>query len=370
VIRTFQYALLPTRRQQRRLDDLLRLSSELYNAALEERTSAWRTHRKRIGYFEQSKELTELRREDQAIRALPVELAREPLRRVHRAFQAFFRRVRAGQKAGYPRFRSGDRYNSFSLSAPAFRMEGPNVLIAKLGGFRLRLHRPLRGTPIHLMVVRSGRRWRASIASDIGPAPEKRPVIRVMGVDLGVQSFATLSDGQVVENPRWTKQSEEQIGRWQRLLARKQRRSGNRKRARLALARAYERLGNRRRNFCHQVSKWLIEKYDLIALEKLNIAGMVRGHFSKSVLDAAWGELLGQLAYKAEEAGKFVVAVAPHGTSQICSNCGAVVPKGVEERRHECNQCGLSLSRDHNAALNILALGRSAVGLAPPEVQI
>ena len=125
-----------------------------------------------------------------------------------------------------------------------------------------------------------------------------------------------------------------------------------------------------RRNFCHQVSKWLIEKYDLIALEKLNIAGMVRGNFPKSILDAAWGELLGQLAYKAEEAGKFVVAVAPHGTSQICSNCGAVVPKGIEERRHECNQCGLSMSRDHNAALNILALGRSAVGLAPPEVQI
>jgi putative transposase len=139
--------------------------------------------------------------------------------------------------------------------------------------------------------------------------------------------------------------------------------------ARLALARAYERLGNRRRNFCHQVSKWLIEKYDLIALEKLNIAGMVRGNFPKSILDAAWGELLGQLAYKAEEAGKFVVAVAPHGTSQICSNCGAVVAKGIEERRHECNQCGLSLSRDHNAALNILALGRSAVGLAPPEVR-
>jgi putative transposase len=135
------------------------------------------------------------------------------------------------------------------------------------------------------------------------------------------------------------------------------------------LARAYERLRNRRRNFCYQVSKRLIENYDLIALEKLNIAGMVRGHFPKSILDAAWGELLRQLAYQAEEAGKFAVAVAPHRTSQMCSNCGAAVPKGIEERRHECKQCGLSLSRDHNAALNILALGRSAVGLAPPEVR-
>ena len=369
MIRTFQYVLLPTARQQRALSDLLRLSWELYNAALQERADAWRRQRKSVGYFAQCKELTELRREDETIRAIPVALAREPLRPVHRAFQGFFRRVKAGRKPGYPRFRSMDRYNSFSLSAPGFRVEGERVLIHKLGGFRLRMHRPLRGRPEHLTVVRSGKHWRASIACEIGHAPEKKPVARAVGIDLGVRSFAILSDGHEIENPRWLKQSEGQITRRQRILARKQRRSENRRRARLALARAYERLRNRRRNFCHHVSKWLVGNYDLIAFEKLNIARMARGNFPKSVLDAAWGELARQIAYKAEGAGRWAVPVNPRGTSQTCSGCGATVLKQIEERWHRCNQCGLSMGRDHNAALNILALGQSAAGLAPPEVR-
>jgi putative transposase len=230
------------------------------------------------------------------------------------------------------------------------------------------MHRPLRGMPKHLTVVRTRKRWRASIACDIGPAPEKKTVAHAVGIDLGLKCLATLSDGQGIENPKWLEQSGEQIARGQRLLARKQGGSENRKRARMALARAYERLRNRRTNFCHQVSKWLVESYDLIAFDKY-IARMARGRFSKSVLDEAWGELLRQLTYKAEEAGKFAVAVVPHRTSQICSHCGAMVPKDIQERRHLCGQCGLSIDRDHNAALNILALGRSAAGLAPTEVR-
>jgi putative transposase len=176
------------------------------------------------------------------VASLPVDLAREPLRRVDRAFRAFFRRSKAGQKPGYPRFRSRDRYNSLALSAPHFRIEGKQLLISKLGGLRMRLHRPLRGTPRHCTILRSGGRWRVSIVSDLGPAPEKVAVRKAVGIDVGLENFATLDDGTVVENPRWLARSAAELAAQQRSLARKKRGGSNYRKARRQVARCYERM--------------------------------------------------------------------------------------------------------------------------------
>ena len=230
----------------------------------------------------------------------------------------------------------------------------------------MRLHRPLRGQPSRASIIRSGKRWRVSITCELGPAPEKRTVTSGVGIDAGLENFLTLSDGQAVDNPRWLKQSEEELDRVQRQLSNKKRGSRNRPKARQAVVRCHERIASRRRNFCHHVSKWLVSKYDLIGFEKLKIQGMARTYCAKSILDAAWGIVLGQIVYKAEEAGKWAVGVDPRGTTQLRSSSGATVPKTLAEREHRC-RCGLLRGRDHNAALNILALGRSAAGLRPQE---
>ena len=183
---------------------------------------------------------------------------------------------------------------------------------------------------------------------------------------MGLSKFITLSDGSSVDNPRWTRKHEARIAAANRLLARKQRRSKNRLRAKEALRRAHQRAGDARRNFCHHVSKWLVANYDLIAFEKLNINGMVHGTLAKSILDAAWGELIWQLAYKADYAGKWAIPVNPRGTSIRCSQCGADVRKTLADRQHVCG-CGASLDRDHNAAINIKGLGMSLAGLEPSK---
>jgi putative transposase len=335
-------------------------SAETYNAALRERRDAWSLCQKNISYYDQQKELTELRKDSQ-FATIAVDIQREPLRRVNRAFQAFFRRVKAGQKPGYPRFRSQDRYDSFAWNAPRFSPDG--LLIPNLGRIRFKSSREFEGVPKMATIKRCGGKWTARIVCDIGPAPEKRVVTNAVGIDVGLTTLATLSDGTEIENPRWTKQHEDRVARANRALARKQKRSKNRIRARQALRRVHQRAADARKNYLHHVSKRLVGQYDLIAYENLNVKGMAQGPFAKSIMDAAWSMLLFQIRYKAESAGVYAIAVNPRGTSQICSVCGEKVSKKLSQRQHDCPHCGLSLGRDHNAGRNILALGMSAAGL-------
>jgi putative transposase len=339
------------------LEHILSVSCELYNAALQERRDAWKICREHISLYDQQKELTQLRALDPETASVPVDIAREPLRRVDHAFRAFFRRCKAKQFPGFPRFRAKARYDSFATSM--FSIDGETLRLAKTG-LRFRSHREIKGTARHCAVIRVGRKWTARITCEVGPAPSKQSVSNAIGIDLGLENFICCSDGSTVENPRWTAAYADKIARKHRALATKRRGSKNRERAKAALGRAYAKVRNCRSNFTHHVSKQLVSEYDLIAHENLNVAGMARSTFAKSILDAAWGQLLFQIAYKAEQAGRYAIAVNPRGTSQRCSNCGTVKKKELSERRHEC-ACGANLHRDHNAALNVLALGQRVV---------
>jgi putative transposase len=338
---------------------------ETYNAALQERRDAWKLQHKSISYRNQQDEITELRK-DPAFQWIACHIQRDPLRRVDLAFKAFFRRCKAGQKPGFPRFRARARYNSFTFDPPVIRDR--SITIPRLGDIRARGGRTITGRPKMCTVKRDGKRWTASVVCDIGQAPEKQAVSRAVGIDVGIAALATLSDGQIIENPRWTRKHEMRIATANRKLALKQKRSKNRLRAREALRRVHQRAANARRNFTHHASKWLVSNYDLIAFEKLNIQGMAQSRLAKSILDAAWAELIWQISYKAESAGRWAIPVNPRGTSIRCSSCGADVPKTLADRQHIC-VCGTSLDRDHNAALNILALGQSAVREIPAECQ-
>lgn len=365
MIRSYTMRLIPTQRQKAVLSATLLQLCELYNMCLEQRIDAWKTCRKHVGYYDQQAELGILRAACNEYAAGAAAIQRDPLRRLQRAFDGFFRRIRSGLVPGFPRFRSRQRYDSFSLDSQSFRLTDDRIVIIKLGGFRFKTSFRIRGVPKQAHVRRVGGKWRAVIVCDIGPTPEKHPIRSAAGIDVGVSALATLSDGAVIDNPRWAKQETERLAQANRKLAHKVSGSRGRTKAKERLRRVHQRIAGRRRTYLHEVSRVLLANYDLIAHEKLDIAGLAETRLAKSILDAAWGELIRILTYKAEEAGKWVVPVDPRGTTQICSGCGERVPKKLWQRQHDCPKCGLSLGRDHNAALNILERGRRSVGILP-----
>ena len=373
MLRTFQFRLRPNVTQTAMLERILADNCETYNACLQERIGAWKICRESISYRDQQDQITELRKDPQ-FNWIACDIQRDPLRRIDRAFKAFFRRVKTGAKPGFPRYRSRLRYDSFSFSLPTCRER--SIKIPNVGDIRAKGGRLIDGKAKLCTIKRDGKRWVASVVCDIGEAPPKCVVSRATGIDVGLTTLATLSDGTEIENPRWTRHHENRIAAKNRALSTKKRGSRNRIKAKEALRRAHQAASNARLNYIHHKSKELVATYDLIVHEDLKIANMTRSAsgtveepgknvaqkrgLNKSIMDAAWGILLFQLAYKAESAGVHVVAVNPRGTSQRCSGCSAVVPKRLAQRTHSCPKCGLELGRDHNAALNILALGMSA----------
>ena len=363
MIRSFRYHLFLNQQELAGLDEIRVKCQRLYNAALEQRISAYRKQEKTVSRYEQHKELTELRQSDpEGYGSIAAVILRSPLNRLDRAYKAFFRRIKQGQRPGFPRFRSRDRYDSFSFPNPV--LKGDLLTVPSFGTVRLKLYRPLKGKPLEAHIRKTCRGWEASVVCDLGAAPEKLEIKIATGIDVGLTSFATFSDGSEVENPRFFRRSEALLAKHQKALAskKKRRNSNSRKRSKLLVAKTHLHIRNQRLDFLRKLAKEIVSKYDLVAIEDLNIRGMVRTlNFGKSVSDASWGLFAACLSNKAEEAGKTIVAVDPRGTSQNCSGCGKRVVKLLSERQHRCPHCGLSLGRDHNAALNIHALGLSAV---------
>lgn len=335
---------------------------DLYNAALQERRDAWNKQRVAVSRIDQQKGLAEWRRSDPDGAAVSSDVQRSALARVEKTFKAFFERVQTGKTPGFPRFRSKSRYGSFSVPGTHVHLEGDRVLLPKLPGIKVHLYRPLRGRPLQVSVRRcADRRWFISFACDIGEAPPKVAPESIVGIDLGLKSLVFTSDGEAVKNPRHALHGAERLARAQRVLARRKRGSKSRERARVQVARAHAHVRNQRLDHARKVAASLVSRYDVISHEDLNVFGLARSALASSVNRAGWGILLHCIACKAEEAGKHVVAVDPRGTSQRCSGCGETVQKALSERAHDCPHCGLRMNRDHNAAVNICALGRSAV---------
>lgn len=363
MLRTYTMRLKVTKRQQTMLTDLLEHLCVLYNSALEDRKKSWVGSRKPVNYNDQQKALTSFRQSSPEVAEFPLAIQRDPLRRVDLAFKAFFRRIKAKQTPGYPRFKARTQYDSFTV-AEKFRIEGDTVILPKLGGFRFKTKCKLKGDPKVLHVQRRGKHWVANVACDIGEAPAKVAVSSAVGIDVGLTTLATLSDGSEVANPRWTRREEERLAAANRDLALKKRGSKNRLKSKERLRRVHQRIAGLRSSYLTKVSKKLVSKYDLIAHEDLKIGNMVRSNLAKSIMDAAWGKLVQRLNSEAEKAGKWIIPVNPRNTTKSCSGCGETVPKKLSQRTHNCPACGLVLGRDHNAALNILRLGESLVAQA------
>ena len=365
MIRAFRYPLRPSAAQETVLLVWLGQCCDLYNAALQERRDAWKKQRVSVGYNAQTKSLTEWRRSDPDGAAVPVDVQRTALRRVDFAFMAFFRRCKAGRLPGFPRFKSRRRYDSFSVPGTWSKMDGPRLTLPKLANVKVHLYRPLRGKILQATVRReAGGKWSVSFACDLGAAPPLVSPETVVGIDVGLKTLAVTSDGGVIENPRHAAVGAAKLARAQRVAARRKRGSRSKERARIQVAKAHARIRNQRLDYARKTAAALVSRYDVVAHEDLNIAGMTRSMLGGSINNAGWGILLRCIALKAESAGKHVVAVDPRHTSQTCSRCGALVPKDLGVRVHDCPHCGLRIDRDWNAAINICALGRSAVSEA------
>ncbi len=353
--KTFKYRVFPTRAQVTKLGVTLDICRELYNASLQERRDAYRLERKSVRYVEQANQLPDIKKVREDVAGVHSQVLQDVLKRVEKAFDGFFRRVKAKQKAGFPRFRSYKRYDSFTYAQSGFSVNDGKLRLSKIGDVRIKLHRPIEGKIKTLTITRSATgKWYACFSVEVEPQPLPATE-RAVGIDVGLNHFATLSTGEQIANPRFFRTDEKALAKAQRKEKRK------------AARRIHERIANRRRNFAHQLSHALVSLFGVIAFEDLNIKGMVRNHcLSKSIQDAAWNQLIQCTTYKAENAGREVRTVDPRGTSQRCSACGTIVVKDLSQRLHDCS-CGLRLDRDHNAAINILALGLQSEALPRRE---
>jgi len=369
--KTFKYRLFPSPSQRQALQMQLDACRFVYNKALEARKEAWEQRRESIGRFDTVTMLPKWKTEYPWLRDGHAEAMQEAMIRLDLAFRAFFRRVKAKQNPGYPRFRGKDRYDSYTYPRERGNwrfVDDAHLRLSKIGVVKIKLHRPIEGQVKTLTIRRdSVGNWYACFSCIVEPKP--LPVSNEMvGIDLGLTTFAMLSNGETIPRQRWTKQDSHDVARLQRKKERCAKGSPERRKAVRALRHAYQRQTNRRNNFAHQESRKLVNRYGLIVFEDLGIQDMQSNGnhvINRGIADVAWGKFVQYSAYKAECAGRAVLLVDPKNTTQMCSGCGAIVPKDLSVRVHECPHCGLKVDRDLNAARNVLARGLASLGSIP-----
>ncbi|MEP7294264.1 MAG: transposase [Chloroflexota bacterium] len=356
-LKVFKYRLYPTPVQEKLLLNALNCARNMYNMALAERKYAYQLEGRSVGKYEQLRQVKCYKDTFPQARGVHSHILQVAITDCDKAFQAFFRRVKAGEKPGYPRFRSWQRFSSIAFKeyGNGFRIDGRRLKVSGVGRIAVRWHRPLEGDVKTVRVIHKAGYWYACFACEV-EAPTPLPATgQNIGIDVGISALITTSDGDTVENPNYYRVAQRKLRILQRRLARAQRGSNNRKKALLSVQRQQEHVANQRKDYLNKLAHTLVQNYDGIALEDLRITNMVRNHhLSKSILDSGWGYFRGRLTHKAESAGRVVVFVDPAYTSKCCSNCGAMFQDfSLSTRWVEC-ECGLSLDRDHNAALNIL----------------
>jgi putative transposase len=369
ILKTFKYRLYPSKAQSRLLEQTVETCRRWYNACLEERKTAWETEKRSVSKFEQLAKVKGYRKENPYAAQVHSHILQVVVADLDKAFQAFFQRVQSGETPGYPRFKGRNRFDSFGLKqyGNGFKVDGRRLRISGIGRVRVRWHRPIDGKIKTVRIRRQAGKWYACFACEV-EQPEPLPSTgQSVGVDVGVASLITLSDGTKVDNPKWYRASQAKLRIAQRRVARRKKGGKNRRKAVLQLQRLHVHIQNQRRDFLNKLAHGLVQANDVIAVEDLQIQNMVRNkHLSKSILDSGWGYFRQRLAAKAAEAGRVVVVVNPAYTSKTCSGCGTVFEHlTLSDRRVEC-ACGLSLDRDHNAALNIQRAGHVRLGITWP----
>jgi putative transposase len=382
------FRLRPTARQHVALAACVDAHRELYDAALQERRDGWsHASKTRISYGDQSAQLTAMRavRADQAVWSFSSQQA--TLRRLNKAFAGFFRRVKTakpGVKPGYPRFKGKARFDSVEWpkdgDGARWLPEQRRVYLRGIGRLKVDLHRQVAGRVKTIQIKRQGRRWMLVLSCDDVSTNPLPATGRQAGIDVGIVSFATTSDREHVDNPRWARASAARLAAAQQRLARAKPRSINRGLRRQTVAARHRKIANQRKDFHHKQARELAARYDLLVVEDLKIANMLRraepvadpanpGHYlpngaraksglNRSISDAGWGQFVSILRAKAEEAGRAWIEVDPRHTSDRCEACGHTARANrVTQAEFACQRCGHRAPADEHAARNILRAG-------------
>jgi len=368
--RSYKFRLYPTKEQTDNLNLLLEQGRLLYDAALQERRDNWQFQKVSVNYYHQANQLRDIRQEDpDGLGKLNYSACQQVLRRLDKAYKSFFRRVKAGQKAGYPRFKGIGWFSSLEFRyGDGLRLENDKLYIQNVGHVRIFQHRPIPDNGvIKQAVIKRDRldNWYVIFQielPDVAVGDNGKPEV---GIDMGLEFFASLSTGEQIDNPRWLRTSEEKLAITQRKRSRTKPGSKRNKQLRLLFAKQHQHIANQRRDFQHKLSHRLVNEFSLIAVEDLNINGLCRSHVSKSMADAAWAQFIAMLDYKACNAGSRVAEVDPWRSSQICPECGCLVQKSLSDRIHRCPHCGYTVPRDVAAAQVILTRGRART--VPPR---
>ena len=415
--KAYKYRIYANKGTTEKLQWVLDRCRELYNAGLQERRDAYEmgvrrhpgyydeesrkqlTREHAVGYYEQKRELVDIKELRPEYQEIASHVLQDVIMRLKRAYDNFFRRVQNGAQPGYPRLQGRNRYDSFCYPdgaglqldakerpADTKGMVRVNLRLTKIGTVKLHLHRNMEGTIKTLTIKREGEHWYAILTCEIGN-PEPLPTsYEDVGIDLGVTHFAALSNGEFIDHPRSLRKAEKKLALTQQTLARKKRGSHRRKKAVQHVAKCHRKIANQRQDFQHKASRKLVNQYQMIVLEDLQVKHLTKAPAPKqdengkyipngaaakaglhtSILDAGWSTFTGLVSVKAAWAGRTVIFVDPSKTSQSCPNCGMVRKKTLDERWHSC-PCGCELDRDTASAKVILDLGHKhlSVGTRP-----
>jgi putative transposase len=349
MILSYKFRIEPNRVQTALLSEMLRDFCRLYNGALEHRIEAYRKGVS-VKVNEQMVTLPIIRRDIPNQGRWSCTAQQHVLRKLDKTFKAFFGRLRRGAKPGFPRFRASARYHAADFRVGdglTIRKNGKLRFVGVPGEIKVRWHRDMPSKPKSAILTRQAGNWYIVFHVEVETVERAGP--DSVGIDLGLTALVALSSGETVARPGWTKRAAKGLRRRQRAVARCKRGSKARRKRVAALARYHASIGNRRRDFCHKLTRDLVNRFGRIAIENLNIKGLAAGMLAKHVHDAAWAQIVSMLRYKAANAGVELVEVDPRGTSQTCPECRTIAAKTLATREHRC-ECGCSLDRDVAAA--------------------
>ncbi len=393
--RAYKFRIYPNELQQLALESMFQAHCVLYNEALHNRKEFYAKHKKGLSFIDQCKWLT-VERNKGRFTSINSQSSQLILNRLDRAFLDFFRRIKLGQKPGYPRFKNSKHFESIPIKnlGNGVSLKEKKIYVHNLapncepflGGkvflnkkknnkfnfVRIKRHRPIEGITKNVILKKECGHYYVIIISEVQPTRLDCKSTEKVGLDKGLTHFYTLSDGTKEENPKFYQSSQKELRILQRSLSRKKKGSKSRSKQKHRLAKFHQKIFRKRRDHQFKTARKLTHQYGLIAIEKLNVTGMMRRnhHLAKSISDVSWYGFDSVLKHKAEEAGALVIEVDPKNTSQLCSSCGQIVKKDLSVRVHNCQYCGLRMDRDQNAALNILkrALDPQAwIGPAEPK---
>jgi transposase, IS605 OrfB family, central region len=374
MLKTYKYRLYPTKKQTEKLEWTLEICRILYNSCLVDRNRRYEETGKSLSRIDQQGILVQDKKNIEYLKSIHSQVLQDVLFRVEKAYKAFFRRLKdKDDKAGFPRFKNYGRYDSITYTQSGFSIIDNKLKLSKIGHIKIKLHRNINGTIKTCNIKKEIDRWYVCFSVEYTsvskPIPNKQ-----IGIDVGIKSFAVLSNGKIIDNPKHLCKSEERLIRKQRQLSKKKKGSNNRKKAKVSVARLHRKVANQRKDFHHKLSRQIVNEYGYIVVEDLQIKNMIKNHhLAKSISDAGWGQFVSFLNYKAEEAGCYVEKINPRNTSKTCSVCGYVfADMTLSIRNWTCPICHTAHDRDINASINILNTAGTAginawgVGGLPP----